>query len=417
MDLKKDISVREIISRICFADRKKLLIFLYIGSLIVNLLYFAYSKEPWLMGNPGEDFDSYFFINAGKMLFSDFAGFADKYGSMPYYWIYFVFMGLYLKIFGENFTGLVIIQGIIDAASVPILYLAAEKVTKDRRIHFLASMLYMFCFSTVRWTTLVGSDFLGAAFMPVCLYFLFSYLNDDNKKKDLIKLLISLVLYFLMRTNAIVFIICALIAVIWSMGKKARIIFGSAAGVVVAAVGALLLIPESEVIHSVRDNLWYFDMLYQNGAIVKNLYTYIYAADAEYGTFPFYWACAGVVFYRFFYYWTAIDVGVNNGRFYPRTTYAITHYLPNLYVFSSMFLGMIICKSRKDREAKNIGLISRIIWCCCIVQILCEINQNWRYRDIIMPMCFIVCAYGTIRFYDMLKKQDKTEDEKCSMNS
>lgn len=160
-------------------------------------------------------------------------------------------MGLYLKIFGENFTGLVIIQGIIDAASVPILYLAAEKVTKDRRIHFLASMLYMFCFSTVRWTTLVGSDFLGAAFMPVCLY-------------------------FLMRTNAIVFIICALIAVIWSMGKKARIIFGSAAGVVVAAVGALLLIPESEVIHSVRDNLWYFDMLYQNGAIVKNLYTYIY---------------------------------------------------------------------------------------------------------------------------------------------
>ena len=184
------------------------------------------------------------------MLFSDFAGFADKYGNMPYYWIYFVFMGLYLKIFGENFTGLVIIQGIIDAASVPILYLAAEKVTKDRRIHFLASMLYMFCFSTVRWTTLVGSDFLGAAFMPVCLY-------------------------FLMRTNAIVFIICALIAVIWSMGKKARIIFGSAAGVVVAAVGALLLIPESEVIHSVRDNLWYFDMLYQNGAIVKNLYTYI----------------------------------------------------------------------------------------------------------------------------------------------
>lgn len=156
-------------------------------------------------------------------------------------------MGLYLKIFGENFTGLVIIQGIIDAASVPILYLAAEKVTKDRRIHFLASMLYMFCFSTVRWTTLVGSDFLGAAFMPVCLYFLFSYLNDDNKKKDLIKLLISLVLYFLMRTNAIVFIICALIAVIWSMGKKARIIFGPAAGVVVAAVGALLLIPESKL--------------------------------------------------------------------------------------------------------------------------------------------------------------------------
>ena len=69
MDLKKDISVREIISRICFADRKKLLIFLYIGSLIVNLLYFAYSKEPWFMGNPGEDFDSYFFINAGKCCF------------------------------------------------------------------------------------------------------------------------------------------------------------------------------------------------------------------------------------------------------------------------------------------------------------------------------------------------------------
>jgi len=417
MDLKKDISVREIICRICFADRKKLLIFLYFGSLTVNLLYFAYSREPWLMGFPNEDFDSYFFINAGKMLFSDFAGFAEKYGGMPYYWIYFVFLGSYMKIFGENFTWLVIIQDIISAASVPVLYLAAEKITKDRRIQFLASILYMFCFSTVRWTILVGSDFLGASFMPVCLYFLFSYLNGGRKKKDMIRLMIALVLYFMMRTNAVVFVICALIAVIWSMGRRARIIFGSASAAALIAVAVLLLIPESEVIHSFRDNLRYFDTLYRNGEIVKNLYTYIYAADAEYGTFPFYWACVGVVFYRFFYYWTAIDVGINNGRSYAGTKYAIVHYLPNIYVFSSMFLGMIICRSRRDSEAKNIGLISRIIWCCCIMQILCEINQNWRYRDIIMPMCFIVCAYGTIRFYDMLKNQSGTEAEKCSMNS
>lgn len=416
MDLKKNISFRELFEKVCCADRKKLLIFLYIGSLAVNLIY-TFSKGVYIMGYEGTDYDSYFFINAADMLFSDFGAFAEKYAGMPYYWFYIVFLGIYQAIFGKNYLLLIIIQSVLSAFSVPVLYLAAEKVSDDRRIHFLSAFLYMLCLSTARWSRLVGSDFLGAGFMPVCLYFLFSYLNDEKKsRKKLALLLLSLALFFTMRTTAPPFIVCAIIAVIFSFGKKARAVFGTLAAAAAVCFISLLLIPGSDAAHTLNENLSFFLSLYKSGEIVKKLYIYIYAVTSD-GSMPDLVSCLVMIFYRFFYYWTAIDVGVNNGRAYPQTMYAILHYLPNLYVFSSMFLGMIIRKFRKDSESKRIGLISCCIWCSCFVQILCEINEDWRYRDIIMPMCFIVCAYGTIKFYDMLKNQTGTEDEKCSMNS
>ncbi len=414
MDIHKNYTLGEIFSKCCNADRKKLLLFFLLGSLVVNIIYVTV-YDAWLMGTPESDMDSYFYINAAHMLFEDFPSFVQKYGAMPYYWTYILFLGVMIAVFGENFFLIALVQAIISSFSVPILYLAAEKVSDDRRIPFISSLIYMFYFSTVRWTILIGSDFLGAGFMPVCLYFFFSYLKEEEpakRRKYLIKLLISLVVYFTMRTIAATFIVCILLIVIWRNGKKTRIIAGSVFAVVIVSIIVVLLSSGTEL-HTLWDNLDYFTGLYKDGAIVKRLYHYIYAQDAEYGTFPFYWACLGVIFYRFFYYWTAIDVGVNNGRYYPRTTYAITHYLPNLYIFSAMFLGMIISKFRKDREASNIKLISGIIWVCCIVQILCEINANWRYRDIIMPMCFIVCAYGTVRMYDMLKNSAVTSKAEC----
>lgn len=405
MDMHKEISIKELFSKLCNADRKKLLIFFYVGTLIVHLIYFVVNDGIWMIGDPELDTDTYFFINGAHMLTQDFTGFVQKYAGMPYYWGYMVFLGILTAIFGDNFQLVGIVQIILNSASVPMLYLASEKVSDDRRIPFISSLIYMFYLSTARWALLIGSDFLGAGFMPVCLYFLFAYLKEEDKLKRikyLIKLIISLAAYFTMRTIAATFIVCVFIIIIWKQGKKARIIAGSVFAAA-AAVMVIVLVNAGDQMHTVSDNFSFMASLYKDGAIVKTLYHYIYAQDAEYGTFPFYVACLGVIFYRFFYYWTAIDVGVNNGRYYPRTTYAIAHYLPNLYIFSAMFLGMIISKFRKDREASNIRLISGIIWVCCFVQILCEINANWRYRDIIMPMCFIVCAYGTARMYDMLK--------------
>lgn len=404
MDLQKKISIKDIVFRCCYAERKKILIVLYFGSLIVHLIYFMI-KGVNLMGSPSIDYDSYFYLNAAHMLTKDFSGFIDKYAGMPYYWCYIIFLGILTAVFGDNFNLIVIIQIILSAGSVPMLYLAAEKVSSDRRIHLFSSLIYMFYLSNVRWSVLIGSDFLGSGFLPVCLYFLFSYLNEDDsirRKKSLIKLIISLLVYFTMRTIAATFVICVFIILIWKQGKKARIIAGSIFTAALALAIIMLLFAGNDI-HTLLENLGYFSNLYKEGYIVTPLYTYIYAANAEYGTFAFYSACLGIIFYRFFYYWTAIDVGVNNGQAYPATLYAILHYLPNVYIFSSMFLGMIICKFKKSKEASNMRTISGIIWICCLAQIICEINLDWRYRDVIMPMCFIVCAYGTIRFYDMLK--------------
>lgn len=404
MDINKDFSIKELFSKLCNADRKKLLIFFYVGSLLVHLIYFSVSGVC-MMGSPEEDMDSYFFINAANMLTSDFSGFINKYAGMPYYWCYILFLGIMTAIFGENYIPVIIFQIILNSASVPMLYLAVEKISDDRRIPFASSFVYMLYLSCVRWSVFIASDFLGAGFMPVCLYFLFSYLKEEDtarRNKYLIKLLISLAAYFTMRTVAVPFIVGVLIILIWNKGRKTRIIAGGILAAVLAAV-VLVLLNSGEELHSLMQNLDFFTGLYANGDIVNLLYNYVYAEFTEVGTASFYLNCLVIIFYRFFYYWTSIDVGINNGRFRPRVLYSVLHYLPNVYVFGSMFLGMIIAKFRKDKESSFIRAISGLIWFCCIVQIICEINIDWRYRDIIMPMCIIVCAYGTIRMYDMLK--------------
>lgn len=417
MNLNKKIYLKDMLNSVCNADRRKLLAGFFICSLIVNMVYLKVRGVGEIWGSIESNMDSGFFISGARMFISDIPEFFRTYGSMPYYWFYMIFLGLYIAVFGESYTVLSVIQMTLLSASVPVLYLAAEKITEDKRIRFMAAFMYTFCFTSIRWGRLVSSDFLATSFMTVCLYFLFSCFQKSKgvqkfpkSGKSIVFLSAALLIYFTMRTNAVVFIIGVLILIIWRSGKKARIIAGSAVLVCALSAAAVLLFLGRNEMHSVSDNLGYFGSLYREGIIVGAKYNYSGISHMEYGTPGYYLSCLAIVFYRLFYYWTSVDLAGLGGFFAPTFEYVLLHDFLNLFVFLPMFLGMITAKFKKDEEAANIRALSGLIWLMCIVQIFTEIQQDWRYRDIIMPMAIIVGSYGAIRFYDMLKADNRRSE-------
>ena len=59
----------------------------------------------------------------------------------------------------------------------------------------------------------------------------------------------------------------------------------------------------------------------------------------------------------------------------------------------------------KRDSNKQVTILRNIVFAYCLFQIITEINHDWRYRDPIIPLMILLCAYGTVKFNE--NKADK----------
>ena len=327
------------------------------------------------------------------MLLSSPVQYLKEFIKMPFYIGYTSAIAAIYAASGHSNAAVCVVQIIFSSVCPLLMWKSCENFFGDRKISIICALMTAVLPINFRWDSQITSDSFGMFSSVLCIFAFSVYYSAEkgNRRREASLLLLSLLGFFLMRTNAGTVIAVILIAMIMDLSPKKRaVIFGV---LITALVGAVLFLMTGNGAHSLEGNLDYFRKLYENGEVVQAYYFYDLKGNAS--------DALGMIFYRLLYYFCPLDIGVgiNGGH---RLSYQLLHYLPLFPVFIWAFMGSVRGFAEKNRIAV---IICWVIIVSALVQSVTEIQFDLRYRDPILPYFYILSACEMVTFSSGIKRK------------
>lgn len=375
-------------------------IFIFIVSIIIRLIYFSHNGL-------NEAGDTSFYIKSAESIINKGLTYYIHDISHAYYWLYQTLLALMLKLFGEKYYYIILVQIVIDSLGTIFICKMGKRVFNSGFVGILSGLIYAAYWEIFRWDTYILTDSIGCLLGITSVYLLIKH-KDKADKKNLYFLILNMVLLIFARPTSFPLLVILIGFLVAELEKGKRIYSLSilVSSFLMAVIGVILTGDSDRI--GILGYFKYFSDLYKNGIIITGMpeYDYYFIKGAS-GALVLTIHYIAITIYKAVMYWAVII-----GR------HSLAHKLLEIIMLVPLYIFSVIgiVKSLKQKNSYTKILIF-VILAYNIFHALTEVDFDWRYRVPVLPFLIILASYGfSVLLFNFITKNKNNIKELAHAN-